>query len=1471
MNEISTPFSEAFPNLLVSDKIRKYLDYVVVDRVVVNQARNRLRVYITSDNWIRKSYITKLEEAIAGQVFTDVSMQVKIVEHFHLSGSYTPENFYEVYRDSMLTELKDVSPLLHQAFLHTELTFSDPNLVRVEIPESIVAEEKKVRIHEYLEKVFCERAGFSGLEIEQTLVKEENSDIFDDVDQKIEAKISNIIRQNAERKTEPKEEKKLPSGEEQKQYRRKQMLNAKDPTVIYGKNFDDEAEKMETLGDDPRAVTVRGEVFATEARETRSGRIIFTVSVTDYTDSLRLKLWFDKTEQKEYEDAFKKGNCFLVKGMMDFDPYDGELMVKSIFGIKKIPAFKVTREDTAPEKRVELHCHTKMSDMDAVSSATSIISQAYHFGMHALAITDHGVVQSFPEAYKTFGGKRGIPKDADFKVIYGMEGYLVDDMKNLVSGPLKGSVTDTVVIFSTVTTGQSPYVHDIIELAAQKVTDGKLTEEFTTLINPGRPIPFAIQTEIGITDEMVAGSPDAGEAVEQFLRFVGDLPLVAYEADQEMNFILAACSKYGLKPPRQTLVDIPGIVRYLVPDLGRIRFKTLVKHMKVNCRDEMRANPRAESMALVWIRLLDEMEAQSITTFSDLNDKGKVSTERARNLKYHHIIMLASSVTGKYNLYTLVSESNLRYFKRRPLIPRSVLNEHREGLVLGSACSAGELYSAILNGRSDAEIARIVEYYDYLEVQPTGNNNYLLTDPRSGIKTEEDLRNINRKIVSLGDQFHKPVCATCDVHFLNPDDAIYRSIIQAGHGYKDAAGQPPLFLRTTDEMLEEFSYLGEEKAKEIVITNTNMIADRIEKISPIHPDKCPPSIPHSEEDLQNMCYAKARRWYGDPIPEIVKERLDRELNSIIENGYAVMYIIAQKLVKKSNDDGYLVGSRGSVGSSFVATMADITEVNPLAPHYRCLNPDCLYSDFTSEEPASAHLDGRCGCDMPDAVCPKCGQPLFKDGFDIPFETFLGFAGNKEPDIDLNFSGDEQNVAQQYTEVIFGKGQTFKAGTIGTVADKTAYGYAMHYFEDKGITKRRCELERLSEGCVGVRRTTGQHPGGVVVLPKGMDINWFTPVQRPANDVNSPFITTHFDYHSIDSNLLKLDILGHDDPTIIRMLQDLTETDPHDVPLDDKDVLSLFSGTDILGIRPSDIDGVELGTLGVPEFGTTFVMGMLKQTHPKTFSELIRISGLSHGTDVWLNNAQYYIEKGFCTLPTSICCRDDIMLYLINKGMDKEHSFKIMESVRKGKGLTAEQEKEMREHGVEDWYIESCLKIKYMFPKAHAAAYVMNAFRIAYYKIHYPLAYYAAYFSIRLKTFNYETMCLGRERLEYFADSIKKNPNPTPKEEATLDDMRLVREMYARGYTFQKLDLYKAGATRCRIIDGKIMPALNSVGGLGDSQAVAIEKEAAKGPFLSKDDFRERCHVSGTIIDLLDELGVLGTIPESNQISLFDLV
>ena len=919
-------------------------------------------------------------------------------------------------------------------------------------------------------------------------------------------------------------------------------------------------------------------------------------------------------------------------------------------------------------------------------------------------------------------------------------------------------------------------------------------------------------------------------------------------------------------------MDTVALARVLLPQLNRFKLDTVAKALNISLDHHHRAVDDAACTAEIFVKFIEKLKDRGISSLDEVNALAKSSVEMIRKMPTYHAIILATCDQGRTNLYRLISLSHIKYYNKRPRIPKSEFNKYRDGLLIGSACEAGELYRAILNGRPQEEITRLVNFYDYLEIQPLGNNAFMIRDEDSDIASNDDLIDINKRIVKLGEEFGKLVVATCDVHFLNPDDEIYRRIIMAGKGFKDADEQAPLYLRTTEEMLKEFEYLGSKKAEEVVITNTNKIADMCERISPVRPDKCPPVIENSDGMLREICYNKANRMYGDPLPPIVKERLDRELNSIISNGYAVMYIIAQKLVWKSNEDGYLVGSRGSVGSSFVATMSGITEVNPLHAHYLCTH--CKYSDFDSPEVQA--FSGRGGCDMPDKLCPKCGRPLSKEGFDIPFETFLGFKGNKEPDIDLNFSGEYQSKAHKYTEVIFGEGQTFKAGTIGTLADKTAFGYIKNYYEERGVRKRNCEIDRIVQGCVGVRRTTGQHPGGIVVLPMGEEINTFTPVQHPANDMTVDITTTHFDYHSIDHNLLKLDILGHDDPTMIRMLQDLTGVDPTKIPLDDKAVMSLFQNTSALGIEPEDIDGCPLGALGIPEFGTDFAMGMLLDTKPKEFSDLIRIAGLSHGTDVWLGNAQTLIEEGTATISTCICTRDDIMTYLISMGLESEEAFNIMEKVRKGiiaKGKCPQWpqwKEDMKAHGVPDWYIWSCEKIKYMFPKAHAAAYVMMAWRIAYCKVFYPLAYYAAYFSIRATGFSYELMCQGKDRLEnYMKDYKKRKDTLSNKEQDVFKDMRIVQEMYARGFDFMPLDIYRAHPNRFQIIDGKLMPAINSIDGLGDNAAIYISEAAKDGPFLSKDDFRERTHVSRTAVDLMSDLGLLGSLPESNQLSLFD--
>ena len=1179
-------------------------------------------------------------------------------------------------------------------------------------------------------------------------------------------------------------------------------------------------------------------------------------------------------EVKEY---IKKGNFIKVKGVAALDRYDQEISITSVWGIRKSQDNREVRNDLSLHKRVELHCHTKMSDMDGVSSVSDIIKQAIRWGHKGIAITDHGVVQAFTDAYHTMEDLKGKYKkkgeELDFKIIYGVEAYLVDDTRQIVINSMGQNFNDTFVVFDLETTGFSAEVDRIIEIGAVKIKNGEIVDNFSKFVNPKIPIPFRIEKLTGINDSMVMEAEPIEKILPEFLEFCGDAVMVAHNAGFDTSFIINNAERLGIKYD-PTIMDTVLLAQFVIPNLHNYKLDTLCKHLAVSLENHHRAVDDAQATAYIYLKMVKMLEERDIFDLDKLNEAGKLDDEAIKKLHQYHCIILASSEQGRINLYRLISASHLQYFSRFPKIPKSLVNKYREGLIIGSACEAGELFRAMVNGRSEAEIARIVSFYDYLEVQPIGNNRFMIEKDDYYVKNEEDLRDLNRRIIALGEKFSKPVVATCDVHFLNPEDEIYRRIIMAGKGFDDADNQAPLYLHTTEEMLHEFDYLGSDKAYEIVVENTNKILNMCEDIIPVRPDKRPPVIENSDQMLRTICENRALELYGNPLPEIVKERLDRELNSIISNGYSVMYIIAQKLVWKSNDDGYLVGSRGSVGSSFAATMAGITEVNPLSPHYLC--PKCYYNEFDSEDVKK--FAGGAGCDMPDKICPRCGHKLNKMGFDIPFETFLGFKGNKEPDIDLNFSNEYQSKAHSFTEVIFGKGQTFKAGTIGTVAEKTAYGYVFNYFKDKSekegrpIVKRRCEIERIAEGCVDIRRTTGQHPGGIVVLPIGDEIHSFTPVQHPANDCTTSIVTTHFDYHSIDHNLLKLDILGHLDPTMIRMLQDLTGIDPLEIPLDSKEVMSLFKDTSALGITPADIGGCKLGALGIPEFGTDFAMQMLIDTKPQYFSDLVRIAGLSHGTDVWLGNAQVLLKEGKATISTAICTRDDIMIYLIQKGIESETAFTIMEKVRKGKGLTEEQETIMREHDVPDWYIWSCKKIKYMFPKAHAAAYVMMAWRVAYCKVFYPLAYYCAYFSIRANAFDYEKMAMGRDKLEYFIDDYKNKKSLgtiTNTEEDELKDMRIVQEMYARGYDFIPIDIYKAKARSFQIIDGKIMPSFKVIDKVGEVAGEGIEIAARAGEFLSKDDLRARAKVGQTVIDKLNDLGLLGSMADSNQLSLFD--
>ena len=1088
--------------------------------------------------------------------------------------------------------------------------------------------------------------------------------------------------------------------------------------------------------------------------------------------------------------------------------------------------------------------------------------------MKALAITDHGVVQAFPIA------NHQLKKGEDFKIIYGVEGYFVDDVKGLIQNEKGQKIDSEYVVFDIETTGLSPTNNRIIEIGAVRIKDGRIQDTFSEFVNPEVPIPYTITKLTSITDAMVQNAPTIEVILPKFLEYIGDASVVAHNATFDTGFIRENAKRLGLVFD-STIVDTMTLAHILLPELGKYTLDRLCKQFGVVNEHHHRACDDAAATAEIFVKMIKMIKEKGITTVHELNEAGAASPDAIRKAKTYHGIILAANEVGRVNLYRLISESHLTYFNRRPRMPKSLINKYREGLIIGSACEAGELYRAVLYGEGEDEITRLCNFYDYYEIQPVGNNMFLLDDEKAPVKTVEDLQDVNRKICDLGKQFGKPVVATCDVHFLDPEDEIYRRIMMAGKGFHDADRQPPLFFRTTDEMLAEFQYLGSDLAKEVVITNTNKINDMIERISPVRPDKCPPIIDNSDETLTTICYDKAHEIYGPNLPEIVEARLKRELHSIISNGFAVMYIIAQKLVWKSNGDGYLVGSRGSVGSSFVATMAGITEVNPLPAHYIC--PKCYFTDFDSD--FVKQFEGQSGCDMPDRKCPKCGTLMTKEGHDIPFETFLGFYGDKEPDIDLNFSGEYQPKAHAYTEELFGKGKAFRAGTIGSLAEKTAFGYVYKYYEEHEQVKRRCEMERIALGLTGVKRTTGQHPGGMIVLPKHEEIYSFTPIQHPANDTTTDIITTHFEYHSIDHNLLKLDILGHDDPTMIRRLEDLTGLDAKTIPLDDKDVMSLFHNTEALGFKPEDIGGTKLGTLGIPEFGTDFAMQMLIDAAPKAFSDLVRIAGLSHGTDVWLGNAQTLIAEGVCELSSAICTRDDIMTYLIYRGLEPGLAFNIMEKVRKGivaKGKCDkwdEWKEEMRKHDVPEWYMESCEKIKYMFPKAHAVAYVMMGWRVAYYKIKYPLAYYTAFFSIRASAFDYQQMCLGKEALEENLAALqKKDKNDmSATEKDMVRDMRLVQEMYARGIEFMPIDLYRAKADRFQIIDGKIMPSFASIAGMGLKAAQQLEEAAKGGTFTSKEDIRIRGKVSKTILDVMEELGILGDLPETNQYDFFGML
>ncbi len=1472
-------FFEVFPNMNTEKDLASALSDATVTKVSTGRSKDDIRIYVTFNTLIPKRRIWHLEKSIKKQFFPNNGVTIRILEDFDLSSQYTPSNLLTSYNDSILEELENKSALLFNIYKKADLDITDEGNLKVTIEDTVIGREKEHELYDMLASILCHRCHLN-IAIDFDYKEPVKSKYLENAKIEIENRIAAINARTAnvatsEEKPDKKQDAKPAKAKEkdgavepEKKFIRP-LTKSDDPDVIYGNEILENATVMEEInGELLGPIVVRGQLSDLEFRETKKGGYFGTGIITDFTDSITLKFFFSDADQgRELEKALGGGGFYKVSGKLDEDMYSKELTIGRINSIQKIRDFRVTRQDTAVDKRVELHCHTKMSEFDGVSEITTIISRAKEWGHKALAITDHGVVQAFCDAdhMRDLG---------DFKVIYGCEIYLVDDTKLAVTDDKGQSLDDEYVVFDIETTGFNPKTCKIIEIGAVKIVNGEVVDRFSEFINPQVPIPYRITELTDIRDDMVVDAPTIDVILPKFMEFCKGSVLVAHNAGFDTSFIKYNCKQLGLTYD-YTHVDTIEVARYLHPNMARFNLDAVCKAENVVNEHHHRAVADAEVTAKIFEKFIEKLKKEGIETLTDLNEKAKPGKEQIKKMRANHCIVLAKNDLGRINLYRLVSESHLDYYSRYPRVPKTLLQECREGLIIGSACEAGELYDAIVDDKDESEIMRIAKFYDYLEIQPVGNNEFMIRSDRpkyENINSIKDLQRINKQIVDLGAELNKPVVATCDVHFLDPEDEVYRRIIMANKGFDDADQQAPLFLHSTDEMLEEFAYLGLAKAHEVVVENTNMIADMCEYIHPVRPDKCPPVIENSEEDLRRICETKAHEVYGPELPQIVAERLERELNSIIGNGYSVMYIIAQKLVWKSNEDGYLVGSRGSVGSSFAATMAGITEVNPLPPHYRC--PNCFYVDFDGPEVTEIVNQGLSGVDMPDKICPNCGKPLVKDGFDIPFETFLGFKGDKEPDIDLNFSNEYQSKAHKYTEVIFGEGQTFKAGTVSTLADKNAETYVFKYFANRETRKRRSEYARLAKGVEGVKSTTGQHPGGVVVLPNGEDIYSFTPVQHPANK-DTDIITTHFDYHKIDANLLKLDILGHLDPTMIKRLEDLTGINATEIPFDDKEVMSLFQSTDALGIKPEDIMGTPLGTLGIPEFGTDFAMQMLVEAKPKYFTDLVRIAGLAHGTDVWLGNAQDLILNGVATITEAICTRDDIMVYLIHMGLDPAESFTIMERVRKGivaKGKCDEwptYKQHMQEHGVPDWYIGSCEKIKYMFPKAHAAAYVMMAWRVAYCKINYPLAYYAAFFSIRAGGFDYEKCCQGKAKCEQEIKNIKALDNPSATDKDALIALRLVQEMYARGFEFLPMDLYQSDARYFKIVDGKLLPPFNVISGMGDKAAEQLAIAASQSKFLSLDDIKDRGKVSQSIIDKMVELGIVSGLPQSNQLSLFD--
>lgn len=1417
---------------ILDNEYAQLLDGFNLIKTVVFKKKKIWNIYVNSDTYVDHDKINRLEKHVNSK-FPELS-DIKFIVLYKENGrEIFTDNFDRIWEYISQYMIDDL-PSLNGWFNHCVPSLSN-NVLKILFTHPVAYDLFKLKnIDEHIEKWISE---IFNCKIKVNFELSEDCDEWIDSDYFTEREKEDLILvQNTVQIPES-----STSGASE---------NHKDEdaaTVVFGKLIQESPVPIEGVKEDFEPLTVEGTVFDIEKRELKGNKTLYSIDITDYSDSITVKLFCNKNRTSDIDKNIQLGTWIRVRGNCRFDTYQREevLMANDIMLIKPD-----LREDKSEEKRVELHLHTQMSALDAVSPVSRLVERAAQWGHPAVAITDHGVIQAFPEAYEA-GQKYGI------KIIYGVEAYLINDIKPIVENPNDKDFNQTFIVLDIETTGLDSKNNELTEVGAVKVVNKKIVDSFHCFVNPQMPIPKEITELTGIDDEMVKDAPAVEEVLPRLIEFFGDAVLVAHNASFDLGFLKEKCKRINAEI-KNGILDTLALSRELLKDIKRHSLNYVAKHLNIPMGRHHRALDDAKTTAQILVRLLDILESEGIHRLDQINTYfGQASN--LNTLENYHTVILAKNQEGLINLYKLITKSHLDYFYRRPRIPKSLLMNNREGLIIGSGCEAGEVFQAVLKGVPDNEIIDIARFYDYLEIQPLCNNEHLIRDAK--VRDSDELKRINIKIVKIGERLDKPVVATGDVHFLDPHDEYYRRILMSNQGFEDSERQAPLFYKTTEEMLDEFRYLGEQKAREVVIYSPNKIAETIENIKPIPDGLHTPEIPGAEEEILKLAMDKAASIYGDPLPSVVEERLNKELNTIIKNGYSVLYWIAHKLVDKSLEDGYLVGSRGSVGSSLVATMTGITEVNPLPPHYVC--PKCKHSDF--EVDASQY---GCGVDLPDKNCPNCGTMYKKDGFDIPFEVFLGFNGEKVPDIDLNFSGEYQATAHKYTEELMGEGNVFRAGTIATIAEKTAFGFVKKYLEEHDKVARNAEIKRLVRGCTGIKRTTGQHPGGLMIVPQNCDIHQFTPVQHPAGDKSSGVITTHFDYDSISSRLVKLDVLGHDDPTVIRMLEDMTGVNAKDIPIGEKNTMELFSSTEPLGISPEDIN-CNVGTFGIPEFGTKFVRQMLMETMPKTFSELIRISGLSHGTDVWLNNARDLIKNGIAQLSEVISTRDDIMVYLMYQGVDPIISFKIMEDVRKGKGLTPEYEQKMKEKGVPQWYIDSCNKIKYMFPKAHAVAYVMMAFRIAYFKVYHPEAFYAAYFTTRVDDFDADTILKGRQTILQKIDELDKKGNSlSAKEKNLLSILEVALEMYTRGINLLPADLYKSDAVKFILTEDGIRIPLCALQGVGRTAANSIVEARTAGQFVSVEDFRERAKVSKTVIEILKDHGCFQDMPETSQISFF---